>query len=336
MSTPATSMPDGGEDQQLDDLLERLSAVTEQIGKVIVGQHEPVRMMQVALLAGGHCLLQGVPGVAKTLMAKTLADALSLSFKRVQFTPDLMPSDVIGTEVLQQTDDGRRRFEFQPGPVFANLLLADEINRAPPKTQASLLEAMAEREVTYGGETHMLPAPFMVLATQNPIEQAGTYPLPEAELDRFLLLVEVAYPSASDEIEVLRRTTGADHAEVEASLTDLEIEQLKMRVRQVHCDEEILLMTSRLVRGTRPSSESSELVREFVRWGAGPRAGQGLVLAAKASALLQGRYAVTPSDIRSIANSVLRHRIHLNYRAESEGIEINEVIDQTLQTHLPE
>ena len=309
-------------------------ALGAEAGKVIVGQEKVLLELFIALMAGGHVLLEGVPGTAKTLMAKTLADALALNFKRVQFTPDLMPSDVVGTEVLQQTDDGRRRFEFQPGPVFTNLLLADEINRAPPKTQASLLEAMAEREVTYGGETHMLPAPFMVLATQNPIEQAGTYPLPEAELDRFLLLVEVDYPTLNDEYEVLRRTTGAAHANVTASLTDQEIETLKIRVREVHCAEEILKMAAGVVRGTRPDSSSPEMIREYVRWGAGPRAGQGLILAAKASALLDGRYSVTPTDIRTIAPSVLRHRIHLNYRAEAEGVSVNQVIEQTLATHL--
>ena len=320
---PSTTAPD-----ELNDLLGRLAQVKQEIGNVIVGQDEAVRMMQVALLAGGHCLLEGVPGVAKTLMARTLAASLSMQFSRVQFTPDLMPSDVVGTEVLQHDEDGRRAFEFEPGPVFTNILLADEINRAPPKTQAALLEAMQEQEVTFGGETHSLPSPFMVLATQNPVEQSGTYPLPEAELDRFLLMVDVPYPTADEELEVLRRTTGTRGNPASAVLSADEVNRIKEFVRQVVCDDDMLHEASNLVRNTRPGPNAAARINQYVRWGAGPRAGQGLILGAKALALLDGRFAITPDDLRSVAPAVLTHRIHLNYRAEAEGVSVPDLLSE--------
>lgn len=323
-----TAQPSATDTDELDDLLGRLGRVKEEIGHVIVGQEVAVRMMQVALLAGGHCLLEGVPGVAKTLMARSLAASLSMQFSRVQFTPDLMPSDVVGTEVLQHDEDGRRAFEFEPGPVFTNILLADEINRAPPKTQAALLEAMQEQEVTFGGETHALPSPFMVLATQNPVEQSGTYPLPEAELDRFLLMVDVPYPTEEEELEVLRRTTGTGGKAATAVLDAEEVNRIKQFVREVVCDEDVLREASALVRRTRPGAEASESINQYVRWGAGPRAGQGLILGAKALALLDGRFAVTPDDLRQVAPAVLTHRIHLNYRAEAENVSVPDLLQE--------
>ena len=316
---------------QLEPLFERLAAVDREVARQIVGQARAVELLKIGLLAGGHCLLEGVPGVAKTLMAHTLADALDLTFKRVQFTPDLMPSDIIGTEVLQATTDGARRFEFEPGPVFTQVLLADEINRAPPKTQAALLEAMQEKAVTYAGETRPLPQPFFVLATQNPLEQAGTYPLPEAELDRFLLMIDVHYPDADEEIEVLRRTTGIAAAPPSPALTADQVLELQRWVREVVAEDVVLRYAAALTRRSRPENDGCpSLVRDYVRWGAGPRAGQGLILAAKARALLDRRYAATREDVRAVAHPVLKHRLILNWRAESDGVTENRVIDALL------
>ncbi|MDX2192800.1 MAG: MoxR family ATPase [Gemmatimonadales bacterium] len=307
-------------------LARQLGALREGIARVIVGQRAAVDELLVAFLAGGHALLEGVPGLAKTLMIRTLAELVHLSFRRIQFTPDLMPTDIVGTEVLEEDPQtGRRQFRFQRGPIFAQIVLADEINRTPPKTQAALLEAMQEREVTYGGTTYTLEKPFFVLATQNPIEQAGTYPLPEAQLDRFLLNVRIGYPSEAEEVEVLRRTTGRLAGAAEPVITGAQILQLQRAVRGVPVSDDLLAWAARLVRATRPADSPVNAVRQYVRWGAGPRAGQALVLGAKARALLEGRFAVTLADLEAVALPVLRHRVLVNFRAEGEGIDADAV-----------
>ena len=323
-------------DADLDVLLGRLAALRAEVAKVIVGQDETVDHLLVGLLAGGHCLLEGVPGLAKTLMVRTLGDALDLSFKRIQFTPDLMPSDIVGTEILEEDHGtGRRVFRFQRGPVFANLVLADEINRSPPKTQAALLEAMQEREVTYGGETHPLPRPFFVLATQNPIEQEGTYPLPEAQLDRFLLHLRIGYPTAEEEIAILAATTGDRPAQATAVLGAEEVVRAQGLVRQVHVSRTLLAWAVELVRETRPATTTDERVRSSVDWGAGPRAGQALVLAAKGRALLAGRLAVTLDDVRAVAAAVLRHRVLVGFRGQAEGVTSDAVVAHLLAVARP-
>lgn len=302
-------------------LLSKLPQLKTEIQKVIVGQEHILDEMLVAFLAGGHCLLEGVPGLAKTLLVKTMSQALHLSFRRIQFTPDLMPTDIVGTEILEEDHaTGKRFFKFNKGPLFANIILADEINRTPPKTQSALLEAMQEFEVTYGGQTYPLDKPFFILATQNPIEQAGTYPLPEAQLDRFLLLIRIGYPTAEEEFEVLNRTTGTQKAKVNAVITAEEIQQAQLLVRQVSISEDLVRYVSLLIRATRPDTSNLTYVKEWVRWGAGPRAGQALILTAKARALLKGRYAVLMEDIHAMASPVLRHRVLMNFKAEAEGI----------------
>ncbi len=307
--------------------LARLDQLRHAIGTAVVGQAEVVEQLLVGLLAGGHCLIEGVPGLGKTLLVRTLGQALALSFRRVQFTPDLMPSDIIGTEILEEDHGtGKRYFKFQQGPVFTNLLLADELNRTPPKTQAALLEAMQERTVSYGGTTYPLPRPFFVLATQNPIEQAGTYPLPEAQLDRFLLHVHVDYPGADEERAIIVQTTGAATAAVPQVMDAEALLALQALARQVHVGADLLDWITRLVRATRPAHSSVAAVREWVRWGAGPRAGQALVLAGKARALLHGRLAVTQADIEALAGPVLRHRLLLSFAADAEGRSADEVI----------
>jgi MoxR-like ATPase len=305
-----------------------------EIAKVIIGQDEVVEQLLTSLLARGHVLLVGVPGLAKTLLVSTVARILSLSFRRIQFTPDMMPSDITGTDILQDDPEtGRRRFAFIAGPVFANMILADEINRTPPKTQAALLEAMQERHVTAGGETYPLPDPFFVLATQNPIEQEGTYPLPEAQLDRFMLNVRVPYPTAEEELEILRRTTGEPGAEPTVTLSAASILALQNLVRRVPVAEHVFIYARDLVRASRPSQpEATALVRKCVSWGAGPRAGQSLILTAKARALLQGRFHAGIDDIRHVAHPVLRHRIVTTFHAEAEGIDPDRVIDHLLET----
>ncbi|MEO0422793.1 MAG: MoxR family ATPase, partial [Pseudomonadota bacterium] len=313
--------------QQIDALLAQLQSVRENVAKVIVGQEEVVEQLLVALLAGGHCLLEGVPGLAKTLLVKTLAQSLSLDFRRIQFTPDLMPSDVIGTQILEEDHTtGRRVFTFQRGPVFTHLLLADEINRTPPKTQAALLEAMQERSVSYAGESHVLEAPFFVLATQNPIEQAGTYALPEAQLDRFLLNVHIDYPSEAEEREIIARTTGGGEASVSAVLAREVVIALQGLVREVSLSEALLEYIVTLTRATRPQHSSVVAVKEWIKWGAGPRAGQALALASKARALLCGRYGATQEDVQAMVLPVLRHRVLLNFHAEAEGKDVSDVV----------
>jgi MoxR-like ATPase len=302
-------------------LLAKLPQLKSEIQKVIVGQDHILDELLVAFLAGGHCLLEGVPGLAKTLIVKTMSQALQLSFRRIQFTPDLMPTDIIGTEILEEDHTtGKRFFKFNKGPLFANIILADEINRTPPKTQSALLEAMQEFEVTYGGETYPLDRPFFILATQNPIEQAGTYPLPEAQLDRFLLLVKIGYPTNEEEFEVLNRTTGTQKPTINAVITAEEILQTQALVRQVNISEDLIKYVSQLIRATRPDTTSVNYIKEWVRWGAGPRAGQALILTAKARALLKGRYSVIMDDLHAMAAPVLRHRILLNFKAEAENI----------------
>jgi len=313
-------------DNEVDALISKLSLLKTEIQKVIVGQDEILDEMIVALLAGGHCLLEGVPGLAKTLMVRTMSQALHLSFRRIQFTPDLMPTDIIGTEILEEDHaTGKRFFKFNHGPIFANIVLADEINRTPPKTQSALLEAMQEFEVTYGGKTYPLDKPFFILATQNPIEQAGTYPLPEAQLDRFLLYIRIGYPSASEEKNILSSTTGNKRVQINPVLDGKEITRLQGFVRDISISDDLVEYVTSIIRATRPESTTISYVRDWVRWGSGPRAGQALILTAKARALLKGRYAVTLDDIHAMAYPVLRHRVLVNFRAEAENIHADDV-----------
>ncbi len=314
-------------------LVGKVGNLKQEIQKVIVGQDHILDEIIVTLLAGGHCLLEGVPGLAKTLMIRTLSQALNLSFRRIQFTPDLMPTDIIGTEILEEDHaTGKRFFKFNKGPLFANIVLADEINRTPPKTQAALLEAMQEFEVTYAGQTYKLDRPFFILATQNPIEQAGTYPLPEAQLDRFLLYVKIGYPTEQEEIQVLSNTTGTKNEKPEPVLTAEELVALQGLVREVSINEDLVTYVARMVRMTRPDESASAYVKEWVRWGAGPRAGQALILTAKARALMKGRYAVTMEDLHAMAYPVLRHRILMNFKAEAEGVIADKVTAELIKT----
>ncbi|WP_428383444.1 AAA family ATPase [Nevskia ramosa] len=312
--------------------LAALAEVRKAIARVIVGQDAVVEQLLVGLLAGGHCLLEGVPGLGKTLLVRSLSQALKLDFRRIQFTPDLMPSDILGTEILEEDHGtGRRSFKFQKGPVFTNLLLADELNRTPPKTQAALLEAMQEHTVSYAGTTWALPEPFFVLATQNPLEQAGTYPLPEAQLDRFLLHIRVDYPSEVEERAIISQTTGAAGQAISAAMSGDEVLVLQKLTRDVPLSDDLLGWITRLVRATRPQDTAVPQVREWLRWGAGPRAGQSLALAAKARALLHGRYAVTREDVRALAGPVLRHRLLLSFAAEAEARTADEVVAAVLE-----
>jgi len=305
----------------------RLATLREAIAQAIVGQETVVEQLLIGLLAGGHCLLEGVPGLGKTLLVRSLGRALDLEFRRIQFTPDLMPSDILGTEILEEDHGtGRRHFKFQPGPVFTNLLLADELNRTPPKTQAALLEAMQEHTISYAGVTRPLPEPFFVLATQNPLEQAGTYPLPEAQLDRFLLHVRVEYPTESEERAILLHTTGVPGAPVPQVMSGASVLELQALAREVHVGDDVLDWINRLVRASRPGTDAPPEVRQWVRWGAGPRAGQSLVLAAKARALLHGRFAATRDDVRALAAPVMRHRLLLTFVAEAEQKGADDVV----------
>ena len=319
-------------EQEVNTLLAKLPVLKAEIAKVIVGQETVLEEVLVALLAGGHALLEGVPGLAKTLLVRTLAAATDLPFRRIQFTPDLMPTDILGTEVLEEDHGtGHRSFKFNPGPIFASLVLADEINRTPPKTQAALLEAMQEGHVTYAGTEYALPKPFFLLATQNPIEQSGTYPLPEAQLDRFLLYVRIGYPTAEEELAVLRGTTGAAGQAVQPVLGGADIRALQALVRQVSLSHELMDFVNRLVRATRPATSEVKFIKEYGRWGAGPRAGQALILCAKARALLHGRFAATLDDIRTLAPPVLRHRVLLNFNAEAENLTADDAVVELLK-----
>jgi MoxR-like ATPase len=310
-----------------DKLRESFAKSREQISHVIVGQDSTVEQLLIAMLAGGHCLLEGVPGLAKTLMVRSLAQAMALEFHRIQFTPDLMPADITGTDIIQQSESGARQLAFVRGPVFTQILLADEINRTPPKTQAALLEAMQEKSVTVGSETFSLPKPFFVLATQNPIEQEGTYPLPEAQKDRFLFLIKVNYPTRDDEREIIARTTGGETQEVEAVLTAEDLQAAQALVRKVPVPDHVVDFVLDLVRSSRPTEpDASPYVREMLSWGAGPRASQQLVLAGKVRALLQGRTHVTTDDIEALAAPALRHRLVPTFHADAEGITVDQII----------
>ena len=307
--------------------------IVQQVAQVIVGQEHVVEQSLIALFSQGHCIFVGVPGLAKTLLVSTLAQALGLQFNRIQFTPDLMPSDITGTDILQEdAETNRRSFQFLEGPIFTNMLLADELNRTPPKTQSALLQAMQEREVTAAGKTFQLPKPFLVFATQNPIEQEGTYQLPEAQLDRFMLMIKVGYPSYQDEIEVIRRTTQVQNHEIKAALSLDDLLAYQTLVKEIPVADAVLEYAVRLTRATRPADEiAPDFVKKYVRWGAGPRAGQSLILASKARALLHGKLYVSREDIRALAPAVLTHRILCNYQAEAEGLDADDMIQQLLE-----
>jgi MoxR-like ATPase len=320
----------------LDDaapLIDAVRALRAQVARRVVGQDQVVEELLLAIVAGGHARLVGVPGLAKTLLVKSLAESMHLDFRRIQFTPDLVPSDITGTEILEEDHaTGARAFRYVPGPVFANIVLADEINRAPPRTQAALLEAMQEHAVSAAGQTMRLPEPFFVLATQNPIEQEGTYPLPEAQLDRFLFDVRVSYPQAEEEVAILRATTGAPPGALEAVLDATQALALQRLAREIPASDAALRYAASLVRATRPDDpHATALVKRAVRWGAGPRAGQALVLGAKAHALLAGRAAVAPEDLRRVAAPVLRHRVLPTFAAEAEGIDADRVVADLLE-----
>jgi MoxR-like ATPase len=327
---PEGTRPDQAAVERLRDAFSRLKS---EMGKVIVGQEKVVEELLIAILARGHCLLIGVPGLAKTLMIHTLADSLNLTYNRIQFTPDLMPSDITGTEVIQEDRaSGVRQFKFLRGPIFANIVLADEINRTPPKTQAALLEAMQERQVTVGGERHRLPDPFFVLATQNPIEQEGTYPLPEAQLDRFMFNILVDYPEEADEIEIVQRTTSDRKPQISKVLSGADILHLQEEVRKVYVAPYMVEYAVRITRTTRRGKgEVPPFVVDYVSWGAGPRASQYLILGAKSRAALYGRDHVTTEDIRAVAGPVLRHRIVTNFNAEAEGLKPDDILTRLLQ-----
>lgn len=324
------------EKEDTEQLLKKLGVLKKEIGKVIVGQEQIVEELLITFCAGGHALLEGVPGLAKTLLIRTLAEAIHTDFKRIQFTPDLMPTDIVGTDILEEDHGtGKRYFTFQKGPVFTNILLADEINRTPPKTQAALLEAMQEYRVTSGGNTFDLERPFFVLATQNPIEQSGTYPLPEAQLDRFLMFLKVDYPSETEEFDVLKKTTSDEFPEVKPVMNAEEVVRIQKLVRKVMISDDLISYVNSVVRNSRPGDSSVGFVNEWVEWGAGPRAGQALILTAKARALIDQRYSVTLKDLSFVAKAVLRHRLLLNFRAESEGITPDQVTDNILKEIQP-
>ncbi len=323
-------------EQEVKDLTHKLDQLKKEIGKVIIGQEDTVEQLLITFLAGGHALLEGVPGLAKTLMIRTLSECIDLKFKRIQFTPDLMPSDIIGTEILEEDHStGKKFFKFNKGPIFANIVLADEINRTPPKTQAALLEAMQEFEVSYSGVTYSLDRPFFILATQNPIEQSGTFPLPEAQLDRFLFYIKIGYPNETDETNILKNTTGTKKDILQQVISGENILRLQYLVREVPISDDLIRFVSKVVRATRPETTTHDYVKEWVSWGAGPRAGQAMILTAKARALLQGRLAVTLDDIKHVALPVLRHRIIVNFRAEAEGINPDSVTEQLLKMVMP-
>ena len=311
----------------INKLVEKHKALKTEIAKVIIGQSHVIDQILLSIYTGGHSLLIGVPGLAKTLMVNTIAQTLGLIFKRIQFTPDLMPSDILGSEVLDQN----RNFKFIKGPIFANIILADEINRTPPKTQAALLEAMQERSVTIAGEQHQLELPYFVLATQNPIEQEGTYPLPEAQLDRFMFAIELKYPSIEEEMQVVKRTTSDVHDSVNALFNAQEILEVQHLVRRIPVPDNVVEYAVKLVNSTRPNLESaSDFVKQFIDWGAGPRASQNLILGAKAHAAINGKFSPDIENVRAVAMGILRHRIIKNYKAEAEGISEEDIITKLL------
>ena len=313
--------------EAVKDLVLKYDTLKIEIGKVIIGQHEAINFTLLSILCGGHSLLIGVPGLAKTLLVNSVSDALGLRFKRIQFTPDLMPSDILGSEIL----DEKRHFKFIKGPIFSNIILADEINRTPPKTQAALLEAMQERSVTVSGNHYKLDLPFFVLATQNPIEQEGTYPLPEAQLDRFMFSINLEYPSFSEEVEVVKCTTGNDAQIINSLFSPEEIVAAQKLIRKIPITDNVIEYAVGLVRKTRPKSkQATELVRSYLDWGAGPRASQNLILAAKAHAVVNGKFSPDIEDVKAVAKPILSHRIVKNYKAESEGITISNIIKSLL------
>ena len=315
--------------KMMTDVCQQLRA---ELRKAIIGQDRVIEELLIAIFSRGHCIMQGVPGLAKTLLVSTLAQSMDLSFHRIQFTPDLMPSDITGADVLQEDPEtGRRRFEFLKGPVFANLILADEINRTPPKTQAALLQAMQENQVSAGSRTFDLPTPFFVLATQNPIEQEGTYPLPEAQLDRFMFMVMVNYPKREEELEVLKRTTGPAAPKIKKIVNGRRITELQQIVRRVPVGDHVFNFALELIRATRPGEAgASDFVRHWLSWGAGPRAGQYMILAAKARALMFGRLYATIEDVEAVAPAVLRHRVVPNFNAEAEGVTVDQIIEKVI------
>jgi MoxR-like ATPase len=314
--------------QAVGELNEAYKTIVEQLGRVIVGQRQVIEELLVAMFARGHCLLVGVPGLAKTLLIRTLAESLALEFRRIQFTPDLMPSDITGTEVIQEDrKSGTRELRFLKGPIFGNVILADEINRTPPKTQAALLEAMQEHQITVGGQRHVLALPFFVLATQNPIEHEGTYPLPEAQLDRFMFNTFVDYPEEEEEFDIVRRTTADITPTITPMLSGEKILELQKIVRRVPAADHVVRYAMKLVRMTRPHKDAApQFVRDYVTWGAGPRASQYLILGAKARAVLQGRFHAGEDDVRAVALPVLRHRIVTNFNAEAEGLKPDDIV----------
>ncbi len=310
-----------------DALKAAYEELRKEIGKVIVGQDEVVRLLLTAIFCQGHCLLVGVPGLAKTLLIQTIASSLDLTFNRIQFTPDLMPSDILGSETLDQN----RNFKFIKGPVFSNIILADEINRTPPKTQSALLEAMQEYAVTIGGQKHGLPRPFFVLATQNPIEQEGTYPLPEAQLDRFMFMVTLDYPSYEEEVRIVQQTTSEKQEKVMQVLSGEQIQYFQQLIRRVPVTNNVVEYAVRLVQKTRPrSGQAAQAANDYLEWGAGPRASQALILTAKCNALLTGKYSPDIEDVRQTAKAVLRHRIVRNFKAEAEGISVDQIIERLI------
>ena len=317
-----------------EKLAQARQSFLSEVGKVVIGQHEILDHLLIALLAQGHSLIVGVPGLAKTLIIKTLSEVLDLSFNRIQFTPDLMPSDITGTELIDvELDTGKRSFRFYNGPIFANIVLADEINRTPPKTQAALLEAMQEHKVTAGGRTYNLDEPFFVLATQNPIEQEGTYPLPEAQLDRFMFNLNIEYPSSEEEVAIVRGTTTPEQHVLDPVITKSEIASYQDLVRRVPASDNVVEYAVRLASATRPSSDSSpDFIKQSVDWGAGPRASQYLVLGAKAKAILDGRPSPNITDVQSLALPILRHRVLPNFNAEAEGLKVEDILNQLIDT----
>ncbi|MCA9091272.1 MAG: MoxR family ATPase [Planctomycetaceae bacterium] len=319
-------------DEFLEKFRKHRELMTEELHKVIVGQDAVIEQILSAIFTGGHCLLVGVPGLAKTLVVSTIAKILDVEFKRIQFTPDLMPSDITGTNVLEESDSGRREFRFVKGPVFTNILLADEINRTPPKTQAALLQSMQERQVSVGQETYDLPDPFFVIATQNPIEQEGTYPLPEAQLDRFMFNIKVDYPSLDEEEKILQTTTSGVKSEVRKVLSAKAIQYLQKQINQIEVSPMVISYATRLVRATRPvDGTAPKFIKELIDWGAGPRAGQYLIYGARAIAAMDGRPAVGFDDIRRVAIPVLRHRIAANFQAQAEGYDTDSIINRLVE-----
>jgi len=334
-ATPANAPATGQDDlARLKRLREAFDSIRSDVARVVIGQDAVIEELLISVFSRGHCILVGVPGLAKTLLVSTLSRILDLSFKRIQFTPDLMPADITGTEIIQEDPLTReRKFVFLQGPLFANMILADEINRTPPKTQAALLEAMQEHKVTVGGQSHRLAEPFFVLATQNPIEQEGTYPLPEAQLDRFMFMVIVGYPTADEELAIMKATTGAQQVDLQSSLTGDDIISLQDIVRRIPVGDHVFKYAAALARATRPTEpEAPAFVRDCVSWGAGPRASQYLVLGAKARAALYGRFYATTEDVAAVAMPVLRHRILTNYQATDQGLNPDKVVQKLLET----